>query len=103
MPLGSHDHLSTLSFILKMFDVNRCSKRELGCELQEPRRRSLYYLAEQGVRNITIDSRWPEELRMIEDIERLHPQLKCLSFGYTDRFQQRKVGVEHPWPRKISP
>jgi hypothetical protein len=60
---------------VKILNVKGRSKRELGGQLQEPWRSCMYHLAEQGTRNISIYSRWPEELRVIEDVERFRPQL----------------------------
>src|SRR5271156_818387 len=61
---------------LRISSEEHLLKREFCRSLQKPRRRSLYHLAEQGAGNITVNSRRPEELRVIEDVERLHPKLQ---------------------------
>ncbi len=54
------------------------SEREFQRGLHQSRRRSVHHLAEQTAGKIPIDGRWPEELSVIEDVERLHPELQSL-------------------------
>ena len=53
------------------------SERVLERGLHEPRRRSPHHPAEQRAANVTIDSRWSEELSVIEGVEGLQTKLQC--------------------------
>ena len=53
------------------------SERELGRQLDEARRRGGDDLAERRARDVAVDRAGAVELRVVEDVERLEPQLEA--------------------------
>jgi hypothetical protein len=54
------------------------SERELECRLHESRRGSFHHLTEQICAEVGVHRRRPEELRVVESVESLQPELQRL-------------------------
>src|ERR1051326_2909899 len=55
-------------------------------------------MAEQVAVDVAVDCGRPEELSMVERIERLQPELQLLRFRPPEGFQQRDIRIEHSRP-----
>src|SRR5580658_2851383 len=71
-------------------------KNQLDGRLQQPGRAGADDLAKGGTIHIAVHRGWPEKLRVIENVEALHPELQRLGLGQGNRFHQRHVVVVEP-------
>ena len=67
-----------------------------GCKLHQAWRRGFDNSAKRIAINIPVHSRWPEELCVIERVERFQPELELPGFREFERLQDREVEIELP-------
>src|SRR4051812_21182155 len=70
------------------------SKRKLQSGLNEAWGSSLHNRSEQRAVDIALNRRRAEELRVVEDVESLQPELRALLFCDPEILQQREIRIE---------
>src|ERR1700683_3452374 len=78
-------------------------ERELQRELHQARRLRLDHIAEVGIENLPLHRGGAKELRMVEGVKRLEPELQTAFLPDMKVTQHGQIGVKHARPKEGTP
>src|SRR5208282_670986 len=78
-------------------------EKKFNRQLSQSGSRCTHHLPECGTPDVAVDCRGAIELRMVEDIETLKPELQGLRFSQRQVLEKCHVVIVHPRPVKKAP
>src|SRR5579883_104889 len=110
-PAAMHDNIAVSTtrsrevcmdspFLIVSDEEGTRSKQKLDRDLHQARRRGVHYLPEQGGIDTAVHGSRAEELSVIEDVERLQPELKRFGLPQPRGLEQRHIEIQRPRPMK---